>query len=147
MARINEAYEVLREPRKRSAYDQTHTRRGGKIDDAVLGAARESLLKKNWTLAGERLDGFLLENAGRRVRVAFVPTLTPALFQEYRKRPEAFCVVLALRIDPSFNAMPKSIAVIDLLYSRLLGSFPDNQYAELFQPFLKTDLSPTKTRR
>ena len=144
MARINEAYEVLREPGKRSAYDRKHAHKDGKIDNAVLQAARETLLKRGWTVTGECQSGFVLVNGSRRVRIAFVLTLTPAIFQEYRKRNETFCVVLALRIDPSFNVATNGTAVIDLMYSNLYGSFPDEEYEALFQAFLKT---PAKTRR
>jgi curved DNA-binding protein CbpA len=144
MARINEAYEVLREPKKRSVYDNKHTGKDSKIDDVVLRAARETLLKKKWTATAECQNGFILVNGNRRVRIAFVPTLTPGIFNDYRRRNETFCVILAVRLDQGFNATSKAIAVIDLMYSRLFGNFPDDEYGELFQTFLKT---PTKTHR
>jgi curved DNA-binding protein CbpA len=136
MATINEAYAVLADRERRSVYDRTNTKRGINIGEAVLRAARENLLKKNWKVADDRQQEVVLKDGTHRVQVFFVTFLDREVLRRCRLRSDGFSVILAFRIDPAFNIASDSMAVIDLMFSRLYGTFPDDKYKELFQPFL-----------
>ena len=136
MATINEAYEVLSKPKKRTAYDAQHSKRATGVTNAVLRAAHDTLLKRNWSLVEDRNTEIVLKNGPSRVFVALAASLDPGVFRGLRKRSDCFSVILAARVEPQFNVASASIAVIDLMHSRLHGSFPSKAHADLFQPFL-----------
>ncbi len=136
MATINEAYEVLREPKKRHVYDEEHTRHSDGVSTAVLRAARDALLKKDWILVQDRGNEFLLRKDTRQAYVILSPALSPTIFREGRQRAAGFCVFLTLRVDPPLGIASNSTAVIDVMHGRIYGSLPDEHYKELFQAFL-----------
>jgi hypothetical protein len=137
MAVINQAYEVLGEPRKREAYDRKQNRTDGRIEEAVLLAARDTLQRQGWILSGTSDHEFVLRKGSRQVQVALVPMLDRLRLQQCLRQTAGFCVVLAVRIDPSIKTIYESVAVIDLMRSRLhAGDFPDSAYRDLFEKFL-----------
>src|SRR5579884_4047098 len=62
MAAINAAYEVLSEPLKRAAYDKVHKKPDSALSNVVLGAAREALLRKGWSVQQDKTSELILKN-------------------------------------------------------------------------------------
>jgi curved DNA-binding protein CbpA len=137
MAAINRAYEVLSEPDSRAAYDKTQTPREATIDDTVLDAARDMLLKRSWVVVQEGREDLVLRNGSRCAHISLAGQLDAALFNRFHQRSMGFCAVLAVRVEPPVPVPPKSAVVLDLMHSRIYGGdFPDPTYQELFKPFL-----------
>ena len=137
MAAINTAYEVLSEPARRAAYDKTQTPREATIDDTVLDAARDMLVKRSWAVIQDGREDLVLRNGSRCAHISLTGQLTCALFERFRLRSMGFCAVLAVRVEPPLPVSPRSGVVLDLLHSRIYGGdFPDSTYQELFKPFL-----------
>jgi curved DNA-binding protein CbpA len=136
MTSINMAYEVLGVPAKRAAYDQNRKPHNQFIDEAILRAAGETLVRQGWAVLGENANDFVLRSAGRIVRILLMPALDSRVLQRSLARNEGFCVILAVRIESPLQ-VPSSVMVIDLMHSRLFtGSFPDPVYAQLFEKFV-----------
>jgi DnaJ-like protein len=137
MAAINEAYEILGKPAKRAAYDRTHSKRDESLDDAVLCAARNTLVKQMWTVVTDRRDEIVLKNGSRLANIGMVPVIDTAIVNRFHSRARGFCVVLGLRVTPPLRLPSQAVAVVDLMHSRLYaGDFPDATYRSLFQSFL-----------
>jgi curved DNA-binding protein CbpA len=137
MAAINRAYEVLSEPASRAAYDKTQTPREATIDDTVIDAARDMLLKRSWAVVQETREDLVLRNGSRCAHISLIGQLDSALFNRFHQRATGFCAVLAVRVEPPVPVPPRSAVVLDLMHSRIYGGdFPDSTYQELFKPFL-----------
>jgi curved DNA-binding protein CbpA len=137
MATINAAFEVLGEPVKRSAYDRSYQKKAeSPIDNVVISAARENLLRQGWTVLGEQPNEFLLKKGSRKVQVALIRFVDQVALRKLLVRASAFCVTLAVHIDPALKIPSDSVVIIDLMHSRLFGGdFPDLTYKELFKNF------------
>src|SRR2546426_3580058 len=134
MAAINEAYEILSKPGKRAAYDRTHSQRDESLDDAVLCAARNTLVKQMWNVVADRPGEIVLKSGSRLANIGLVPIVDTATVNRIHSRARGFCVVLGLRVMPPLRLPSQAIAVIDLMHSRLYaGDFPDTTYRSLFQ--------------
>ena len=137
MAAINRAYEILKEPSRRAAYDRTLTPRESCIDGTVLDAARDMLFKRSWNVVQEGREDIVLRNGSRTAHISLTGQLTSASFERFHHRSLGFCAVLAVRVEPPLTIPPQSAVVLDLLHSRVYGGdFPDSAYKELFKPFL-----------
>ena len=137
MAVINEAYEILSEPKRRAEYDRKHQKQNDKYDEPIMQAAKEALLKSGWNVSEESSCEFILKQGSRQVYVALAPLLTAPVLRRSLLRSTGFSVVMAVRIEPEITVPGLSIAVIDLLHSRLAaGEFPDPCYQDLFKGFL-----------
>jgi curved DNA-binding protein CbpA len=135
MALINEAYAVLSEPGKRSAYDEGLRAPAESFDDVILTAARDMLSTRGWTRLDDQPHAFTLRNGARQVSVALVPALTAAAVSAHIARMNGFGVILTLRVDGAGLKRAGSFVVIDVMRSRVVaGSFPDAVYEELFRP-------------
>jgi hypothetical protein len=137
MAAINQAYEILGKPGKRAAYDRTHSRRDESVDDAVLCAARNTLLKQTWTVVADNPREIVLKSGSRWTNIGLVPVVDTSTVNHFHNRARGFCAVLGLRVTPPLRLPSNAVAVIDLMHSRLYGGdFPDATYRSLFKPFL-----------
>ena len=137
MAAINRAYEVLREPARRAAYDRTLTPREASIDETVIDAARDMLFKRSWNVVQEGREDMILRNGSRCAHISLTGQLSAPSFERFHQRSVGFCAVLAVRVEPPLAVPPRSAVVLDLLHSRIYGGdFPDTAYRELFKPFL-----------
>ena len=137
MAAVNRAYEVLSEPVRRTEYDKTQTPRESGIDETVIDAARDLLLKRNWTLVTQSREDIVLRNGSRCAHISLAGQLNAASFERFHNRSVGFCAVLAVRVEPPVSVPPHSAVVLDLMHSRVYGGdFPDPAYKELFKPFL-----------
>jgi len=136
MATINAAYEVLKEPKKRAAYDvRSQKKEPSPVDSAVLSGARENLLRQGWTIVEERSNEYVLKNGSRQVHVIFTKRLDQTSVRQRSIRTTAFSVILAVHVEPDLK-IPANTAVIDLMHSKLYGGkFPDSTYQELFKKF------------
>src|SRR5438093_1085690 len=76
MAAIHAAYEVLGEPSKRAAYDRSNHQkeRNPAVNDVVLSAARDRLLRQDWTVVENKPNEFVLRKQSRTVHVALMRT-------------------------------------------------------------------------
>ena len=135
MSMINEAYEVLGEPRKRSAYDRKRPQASDKVGETILRAARDHVLRKNWQVVHDRPEELVLAKGMRRTLVATLHRVDSAILRRYRERAAGFVALLTLHVGP-LAAPPPDAVVIDLKRSRVIGSFPDPEYRELFEVFL-----------
>jgi curved DNA-binding protein CbpA len=137
MARINAAFEVLGEPVKRAAYDRSYQKKvESPIDHVVISAARENLLRQGWSVLDDQPNEFMLKKGSHKVQVALIRFLDQLALRKRLVRASAFCVILAVHIDPALKIPSDSVAVIDLMHSRLFGGdFPDSTYKELFKNF------------
>ena len=137
MAAVNRAFEVLSEPVRREAYDKTQTPRESSIEETVIDAARDLLLKRSWTLVQQGRDDVVLRNGSRCTHISLTGQLDAAAFERFHHRSIGFCAVLAVRVEPPVSVPPHSAVVLDLMHSRVYGGdFPDVAYKELFKPFL-----------
>ena len=137
MAEINAAYGVLRQPARRAAYDRSKSKENPAVDNAVLAAARETLIRQSWTVVNDRFTEFVLKRGSKNLRVCLTRSLSQASLRQYVRQFSGFQVVLAIRIDPGLRNSDYGIAIIDLMHSELhAGSFPDPAYESLFQRFL-----------
>ena len=137
MMRVNAAYEVLGEPVKRAAYDRRYPKKEeSPVDTAVISAARETLLRQGWNVVDDRPHEFILKKGSRQVQVALIRSVDQLALRKQLVRASAFCAILGVHIDPSLKIPSDSVAVIDLMQSRIFGGdFPDSTYKELFQTF------------
>ena len=137
MAAVNRAYEILKEPSRRAAYDRTLVPKESCIDETVIDAAREMLFKRSWNVVQESREDMVLRNGSRCAHVSLAGQLNSSSFDRFRQRSVGFCAVLAVRVEPPLMIPPQSAVVLDLLHSRIYGGdFPDSAYKELFKPFL-----------
>src|SRR4051812_38699967 len=90
MADINAAYEILGEPAKRAAYDRSIKKKDPAIENAVLNAARETLMRQNWKVTEDQSTDFVLKNGSRKVRVCLSRSLSDAALQKYMKQSSGF---------------------------------------------------------
>jgi curved DNA-binding protein CbpA len=138
MTVINEAYAVLSEPARRSAYDEGRRAPAGGLDDAILRAARDMLNQPGWTVVGNGVEEFTLRNGSREALVVLAPDLTTPVLMRYARRPAGLTAILALRVEPGAEKRATQLLVIDLLRSRVVtGTFPDPVYQELFRPLFQ----------
>jgi len=137
MAAINRAYEILKEPSRRAAYDRTQTPRESCIDEAVIDAARVMLFKRSWNVVQDNREDLILRNGSRCAHISLTGQLNSTAFDRFHHRSVGFCAVLAVRVEPPLTVPPRSAVVLDLMRSRIYGGdFPDSAYKELFKPFL-----------
>ena len=137
MAAVNRAYEVLGEPVKRAAYDKVQVPREAGIEETVIDAARDLLLKRNWTLVQQSREDIVLRSGSRCAHVSLAGQLNGTMFERFHRSSVGFCAVLAVHVEPPVSVPPQSAVVLDLMYSRIYGGdFPDAAYRELFKPFL-----------
>jgi len=137
MAGINEAYDVLGEPSKRAAYDRGHGKHDNRIDEAIMQGASDTPLRQGWTVCGNSERDFILKKESRQVYVTVVSVLNASTLPQSIKHADGFRVVLAVHIDASLAIGTKSVALIDIMHSRLhYGGFPDSTYRDLFKTFL-----------
>ena len=137
MAEINAAYGVLRQPAKRAAYDRSQSKENPAVDNAILAAARETLIRQNWTVVNDESTEVVLKRGSRNLRVCLARSLSQASLRQYVRQFAGFQVVLATHIDPNLKNSGYAVAIIDLMHSKLhAGGFPDPAYQSLFQRFL-----------
>jgi hypothetical protein len=138
MASINRAYEVLSEPARRMVYDRTQVPREAGIEETVIDAARDLLLKRSWTLVTQGREDIVLRNGSRCAHISLAGQLNNATFERFHRGAVGFCAVLAVRVEPPVSIPTQSAVVLDLMHSRIYGGdFPDSAYKELFRPFLQ----------
>ena len=137
MAAINEAYQILSDPRKRAEYDGKRQKKTEDWDGLVIEAAKSELLRTGWTIVDERPTELILKHGSRQVHVTFVTLLDPATLQKCLRQESIFHVILAVRTARDLNVNAVSVAIVELLHSRLYaGEFPDPIYRELFRKFI-----------
>jgi len=138
MTAINEAWEVLGDPRRRRDYDALLSKPApsGEIVAAILLAARETVLRGGWRVLEDNGRTLLLENARQRVRIALAEYVdNAALLRLARQYPE-LCVALAVQVETPVQAGP-SIVAIDILRSERHGApLPDGPCRSLLAAFL-----------
>src|SRR5262245_45806733 len=78
-AAIKRAYEVLSEPDKQAVYDKTQVPRENGIEEAVVDAARDLLLKRNWVLVQQTRNDVVLRGGSRCAHVSLTSHLNGQL--------------------------------------------------------------------
>jgi curved DNA-binding protein CbpA len=141
MTAINEAWEVLGDPRRRADYDALLARPAVHPEFAasILLAARDVMLRSAWRVVEDNGKVVVLENARQKIRIVFRDRVDAAGLQWIARQSAEFCVVLAVSVDgPIHNGAPA--AVIDLLRSQRYGAplpaGPDAAGRSLFASFL-----------
>jgi hypothetical protein len=138
MTAINQAWEVLGDPRRRGDYDLEISRPAPNADivAAILLAARETVLRGGWRVVEDNGRTLLLEQARQRLRIVLVEVVdTSMLLRLARQYPE-LCVALATRIEGPLHAGP-SVVAIDIMRSELQGSpLPEGPCRSLLAAFL-----------
>src|SRR6185436_12312219 len=100
MAAINRAYEILKEPSRRAAYDRTQVPRESCIDETVIDAAREMLSKRSWNVVQDSREDLILRSGSRCAHVSLTGQLNSTSFDRFHQRSLGFCAVLAVRVEP-----------------------------------------------
>ena len=137
MTALNEAWEVLGDPARRSEYDALLSRPvlAPEFTASILLAARDILLRGGWRVVEENVKSLVLEKLRQKVRVVFLERADNAVLEGVSRFPE-FCVVLAVRVEGPISA---TATVIDLLNSECYGAIlPDGEAPcrSLFAAFL-----------
>lgn len=139
MREINEAWEVLGDPRRRREYDALLAKPNLHPDlaCAIQLAARDILLRGGWRVLEDHVKTLVLENARQKVRVVFLDRVDNAVLLGLARQSSEFCVALSVKVE---GPVGSAAAVIDLLHSECHGApFPEGQGAScrsLFAPFL-----------
>jgi hypothetical protein len=136
MSAINEAWAVLGDPARRREYDASMAKPPVHPDfaSAILGAARDVILRGGWRTVESHEKALILEQARQRIRVVFLDRLDNGLLLGLARQSSEPCVVLALRVE---GPIGPSACAIDLLHSVQLGApLPDGVARSLFVPFL-----------
>lgn len=137
MAAINAAYEILGEPSRRAAYDRTHTRTHFALDDAILSAAHDQLLRERWSVVQDKENALVLRTGSRIAQVLLTRLVKMSFIQPTLQRASGLLVILAANIEPEFRLTKEPVVVIDLVRSVIVhGKFPDATYRELFTHFI-----------
>jgi len=141
MTAINQAWEVLGDPRRRSEYDALLAKPTVHPEFAasILLAARDVILRSSWRVLEDSGRVVVLENARQKIRVIFRDRVDAAGLQWIARQSPEFCVVLSVSVDgPIHTGAPA--AVIDLLRSQRYGAplpiEPDTTGRSLFAPFI-----------
>jgi hypothetical protein len=139
MREINEAWEVLGDPRRRREYDALLAKPNLHPDlaSAVQLAARETLLRGGWRVLEDHVRTLVLENARQRVRVVFLDRVDNGMLLGLARQSPEFCVALSIKVE---GPVGSAGAVIDLLHSESHGAplpdGPGGSCRALFAPFL-----------
>lgn len=141
MTAINEAWEVLGDPRRRREYDDLLAKPAinPEFGASILLAARDVILRSGWRVLEDSGRVLIVENARQKVRVVFLDRVDAVGLQSVARRSAEFCVVLAVNVEGPIPG-GSSAAAIDLLRSERHGaplpSSPDGPGRSLFAAFL-----------
>ena len=107
MTAINEAWEVLGDPRRRREYDALLAQPALHPDFAasILLAAREVLLRGGWRVLEDNARTLVLEKAHQKVRVFFLERVDNAMLLGLARQSAEFCVVLSVRVEGPIRAL------------------------------------------
>ena len=137
MAGINEAYSLLRDPTRRRSYDYKRNReRSSKVAGSILRAAYDTLLRQGWHVSKNDGVTVVFEQGKRSVCVKLLERMDNVSLRKIEKQFAGFSVVLAVEIETPINLAIHTVGV-DLMHSRLYGTFPDQTYRALFAPLLR----------
>jgi hypothetical protein len=152
MARLNEAWAVLGDGRRRRDYDRTRiSPEPDAVQEAVLGAARALVSGRRFGEA-EAVDlrDMALSAGPHRLAVRFLRVLDARELEAWLTGPDFAAgpdrvdcrVALACRVlvpeeaRQRLRRIPRSAVAIDLIESRLFGTFPSPLAEARFRPFL-----------
>ena len=127
MTAINEAWEVLGDPRRRREYDALMAKPpvNPEFAASIFQAARDVLLRSGWRVLEDHGRSIVLEHARQKIRVVFLDRVDNATLVGVARQYPEFCVALSLHVEGPLYAGP-SAAAIDLLRSERHGAeLPD----------------------
>lgn len=136
MLQVNEAYRVLGDPTRRRAYDQPDCGLSQSLYGSYLDAAHQVLLRRGWTIGGERPGQILLEKPPHRALIVFCRADWGSIVRDSRELRAT--AVVGLWPDAEFPLRPPvspQIILVDLVSSRCRWTAPpDPELQRLLEP-------------